>query len=281
MLGTRLLMATALLTAQASPSGCMSSLLNLAMSPYSGLGGTSTSPDISLSADKDYVNLGDSVTFTAIVSGYSGPYTDYWQMDSDGAWSTGGSTFTRTMDTLGTRSVYFVARDANGVDSDTYSMQVYVVESGATGTGSTGSTGSTGTASAVNASISASATTAEVNDVLSFTATASGGTSPYTYYWAVDDGAWQSSSSATYSVAMPYAGYVSIWLAVIDANGAESDVAGVDIYVAEPTTATSVGSVAGCFSTTFFTMRLTASGSSVSGTYDYYGGTISNATLNG
>ncbi len=281
MFGTRLLLAAALLTAQsASPSGCMPSLLSLATSPYGSLGGLTIEPEISLSASQDYANLGDTVTFTAIVSGSGGPYTYFWQLDGDGAWTSGGSTFSRVMDSLGTRSVYFVARDANGNDSDSYSMQVYVMESGAQGSGGTTTGGSDPTASSITASISASATTANLNDVLSFSANASGGTSPYTYYWAVDDGSWQSSSSSSYSVAMPHTGYVSVWLAVIDARGVESDATGVDVYVAEEPTATS-GSVEGCWSTTYFTMRLTVSGAAVSGTYDYYGGTISGATLSG
>lgn len=91
--------------------------------PYSS---TTTYPEVSIGASTGYADVGDYVSFSASASGGTPPYTYYWWLDGDSAWTTGSSSTTRQMTQAGTISMYVAVRDQNGYDSDDYSVQVEV-----------------------------------------------------------------------------------------------------------------------------------------------------------
>lgn len=241
----------------------------------------SSKPEVSLGANRDYANVGSSVTFTANVTGGTAPYTYFWQMDSDNDWTKGSRTYTRTMDDTGTRSVYFLARDANGEDSDIFSVQVTVLASGAPTSGASSSggsstsgsgSGSAGTSSALEVDLGASNKTPARGDKVTFTASVRGGTPPYKYFWWLQDDQEWTVGSASISRTINATGTVSMYFIARDAQGNESAQYGIQIDVPEPLPQYS--SLAGCYNTTFGSMVLSLSGSTVTGTYTFQEGLI-------
>lgn len=85
-------------------------------------------PTVSLAASSQSVAKGGSAMVTAEATGGTTPYIYFWLASGDSSWTQGTSNFTKTMNTVGTQSVYCVVRDANNVDSDEYSVDINVTE---------------------------------------------------------------------------------------------------------------------------------------------------------
>lgn len=72
------------------------------------------------------IQLNENITFTAAnVAGGTPPYTYFWIMDHDTAFTPAGPSFTRTIDgSAPTRSVTLVVRDSTNTDSDYITLAV-------------------------------------------------------------------------------------------------------------------------------------------------------------
>ena len=128
---------------------------------------TATGITASASAAPTSGELGVAVTFTAPApSGGTGPYTFAW---SFGDATTGtGDPATHTYSALGTYAVNLTVTDVNGLtDNLTMSYSVVVGPS---------------------VTFTASKTTVDANQPVTFTPTASGGVTPYSYAWKFGDG---------------------------------------------------------------------------------------------
>ncbi|MBI5863809.1 MAG: hypothetical protein HZB38_04750 [Planctomycetes bacterium] len=91
-----------------------------------------------------------------------------------------------------------------------------------------------------------------VGDTLTFTASATGGTPPYTYFWSFDGAGWTTGSSS-YSVTVSTDGYHTIDVVARDATGQDSDAVGIgNLYIESADGATD-------------TAGITSGGSSTSG----------------
>src|SRR2546422_153998 len=135
------------------------------------------------------------ITFTASASGGTQPYKYSWDFGDLGTGS--GSSTNHTYQSAGSYSVTLSVTDAGGL----------IAKASRTIT--------------VNAPLSARFTYSPSNPLpllpVTFTANASGGTSPYNYSWDFGDRATATGASATHSYVLP--GTYTVTLTVTDANG--------------------------------------------------------------
>lgn len=158
----------------------------------------SASLTASAQASPTSAQTNQTITFSCTASGGTSPYSFAWEF-GDG--STGsGSTATHAYVSPGVFSASCTAADAA---SKTATAAVTVTISSA----------QTG----VSASIQASRSTADVKETVSFTCTAIGGVSPYTFSWDLGDGT--TATGATVSHAYDSPGSMTVRCTVTDSNG--------------------------------------------------------------
>src|SRR5436309_2750679 len=147
-----------------------------------------SSPPPSLTASFVYSpstpQVGQQVTFTASVSGGTAPYTDSWSF-GDGSTGTGPSV-THTYSSAGSFTVTLTVKDS-GVPQQTVTSQKTVTV--------------TNPPPPLSASFTYSPSSPQVGQTVSFTGSASGGTSPYSYSWSFGDGSTGTGSSVTHTYA--------------------------------------------------------------------------------
>ena len=140
--------------------------------------------------------VGTSVSVSATASGGTSPYAFSWDF-GDGTALVSGSTASHTYTAKGTLTVKVTVTDTNTVSaSNTASITVSALP--------------------LTTDFAVSPTTVTPNSPVTFTATTSGGTSPYTYAWDFGDGTTGTGSPVdhTYSTTGPF----TVVLTVTDAN---------------------------------------------------------------
>src|SRR6266702_4039885 len=147
---------------------------------------TITSPPPPLSASFTFSpsspQAGQQVTFTASATGGTVPYSYTWNF-GDGSTGTGVSA-SHTYTAAGTFNVVLTVRDSGSPQQTTSYQQPVSV---------------TSPPPALTASFTYSPSSPQVGQTVSFTGSASGGTSPYSYSWSLGDGSTGTGSSATHA----------------------------------------------------------------------------------
>ena len=144
---------------------------------------------------------GQQVTFTASASGGITPYSFGWNF-GDGSTGT-ESTVNHTYGTAGTFTVTLTVKDSGSPQQTASSQQSVTITNPPS--------------PVLTASFTFSPANPQVGQTVSFTGSASGGTSPYTYSWTFGDGGIGSGSSVTHSYQA--AGSYNVVLGVTDAAG--------------------------------------------------------------
>jgi PKD repeat protein len=167
----------------------------------------STTPPVLLSTSFTYSpsspQVGQYVWFTASASGGSGPYNFTWAF-GDGSNGT-GTTVYHAYSTAGSYNAVLTTRDSSPSQQTATSQQTITVTSPPPPPPS------------LTASFTESLSSPIVRQTISFTGSASGGTSPYSYAWNFGDSSTGSGSSASH--AYQAAGAYTVVLTVMDTAG--------------------------------------------------------------
>ena len=180
---------------------------------------TVTNPPTPLAAGFSYSpsspRLGQSVTFTTSASGGTSPYLFNWNF-GDG--STGvGSTATHAYSSSGSYTVVLTAKDSGTPQQTATSQQTITV--------------SPTPPPPLASSFTFSPASPQTGQQVSFTGSASGGTSPYSFSWSFGDGSTGTGSSVSHTYQA--SGSYDVGLTVKDANGQTAN-ATQTITVASP-----------------------------------------------
>ncbi|PYB68153.1 hypothetical protein DMB44_05380 [Thermoplasma sp. Kam2015] len=157
-----------------------------------------TDPSVSISSSQNPTDVGKTITLSSSVSGGTSPYSYQWYLNGNAISGATSSTYSVSYSSSGTYDYYVAVTDAAGytVDSNTIDETV--------------NTGPT-------VSASSNVSTADVGYPIEFSATPSGGTSPYTYSWII--GGSQVSTSQDFSYTFSSAGSYTVTVTVTDAVG--------------------------------------------------------------
>src|SRR5213594_1761419 len=126
--------------------------------------------------------VGQTVSFSGSASGGTSPYSYSWSF-GDGSTGT-GSSVTHTYASTGSFTVVLTVKDSSSPQQTTTSQQSITVSS---------------TPPALTASFTYSPSSPQAGQQVTFTASASGGTTPYTFSWSFGDGSTGTGSSVTHS----------------------------------------------------------------------------------
>jgi PKD repeat protein len=167
----------------------------------------STTPPVLLSTSFTYSpsspQVGQPVWFTASASGGTGPYNFTWAF-GDGATGAGATTY-HTYSTAGSYNILLTAKDSSQSPQTATSQQTITI------------TSPPPPPPGLAASFTESPSSAVVGQTISFTGSASGGTSPYSYAWNFGDSSTGSGSSVSHGYQT--AGVYTVVLTVTDAAG--------------------------------------------------------------
>ena len=156
-------------------------------------------PTVTIVSSQNPTDAGNSVTFTASGSGGTGSYSYQWYLNGNAVSGATSSTYTTSFSSAGSDSVYVILTDG----------------AGNTATSST-------ITETVNAdpsvSIASSQEPTDAGNSVTFTASITGGTSPYSYAW-YNDGTLESSTASTYTTSFSTSGSYTIEVIITDANG--------------------------------------------------------------
>jgi len=167
----------------------------------------STTPPVLLSTSFTYSptspQTGQNVWFTASASGGTGPYNFTWSF-GDGATGKGATAY-HSYSTAASYNILLTAKDSSPSQQTATSQQTITVSSPPP------------PPAGLTASFTASLSNPVVGQTISFTGSASGGTSPYTYAWNFGDSSAGSGNPASHVYSL--AGVYSVVLTVTDAAG--------------------------------------------------------------
>ncbi len=155
---------------------------------------------VSINPTSAVIDLGQQVIFTSSVSGGTPPYTYQWYLDET-AVGTNSSTWTFTPASTGIYQVYLNVTDNVGTKAKSNVAQVTVNP-------------------ALSVLIQPASSVIIIGDSVYFTSTVSGGTSPYSYQWYVDDVEVLGANSTTWTFTPASTGYYLVSLKVTDAASA-------------------------------------------------------------
>src|SRR5437867_2152521 len=162
-----------------------------------------SSPPPALTASFTYSpsspQVGQTVSFTGSSSGGTSPYSYSWSF-GDGSTGT-GSPVTHSYSSAGSFTVTLTVKDSGSPQQTVTSQQTVSV---------------TSPAPALTASFTFSPSSPQTGQQVSFTGSASGGTSPYSYSWNFGDGSTGSGSSVTHTYSS--AGTYTVVLTVKDSG---------------------------------------------------------------
>ena len=161
--------------------------------------------------------VNESVTLTATTAGGTNPFTFSWNFGD--STSASGNIVSHTYSSAGSYTVTLTAKDAN-VQTVTSTQTLLVAPSPLT-----------------TIFVVASSSGLTVGQPASFTASVSGGTSPYTFNWNFGDGTTASGNPVNHSFNMP--GTYTVTVTVADAN-AKTATATASILVNPPTLAVTI-----------------------------------------
>ncbi|MCL5794530.1 MAG: PKD domain-containing protein, partial [Candidatus Thermoplasmatota archaeon] len=156
-------------------------------------------PTVSISSSQNPTDVGKSITLTASASGGTGSYSYQWYESGSAISGATSSTYTTSdYSSSGTYDYYVAVTDGAGytVDSSTLGETVN---------------------SDPTVSASSNVSSADVNYPIEFSASPSGGTSPYTYSWTI--GGTQVSTSQDFSHSFSTAGSYTVDVTVTDSVG--------------------------------------------------------------
>src|SRR5881296_2683901 len=164
---------------------------------------TVTSPPPALTASFTYnpssPQVGQTVSFSGSASGGTSPYSYSWSF-GDGSTGT-GSSVTHTYASTGSFTVVLTVKDSSSPQQTTTSQQSITIS---------------GAPPALTASFTYSPSSPQAGQQVTFTASASGGTTPYTFSWSFGDGSTGTGSSVTHTYSS--AGSYAVTLTVKDSN---------------------------------------------------------------
>ncbi len=186
-----------------------------------------SSPPPALTASFTYnpssPQVGQTVSFSGSASGGTSPYSYSWSF-GDGSTGT-GSSVTHTYASTGSFTVVLTVKDSSSPQQTTTSQQSITVSS---------------TPPALTASFTYSPSSPQAGQQVTFTASASGGTTPYTFSWSFGDGSTGTGSSVTHSYSSP--GSFTVTLTVKDSSSPQQTATSqntVTVSSAPPTLTTS------------------------------------------
>ena len=155
-------------------------------------------PSVSISTSHSQYDVGYSVSFTATPSGGYGNYTYQWYVDGTAINNATASVFTHSFGSAGSYDVYVVIQDGFGVKATSNPDTVNIVNQ-------------------PSVTVSASRTSADVGQPITFTSAIFNGTGPYSYEWLVGTGDVSNQSSFTYTFSSP--GTYTVELSITDVDG--------------------------------------------------------------
>jgi PKD repeat protein len=164
------------------------------------LSSTSTSVSTSFTWLPASPSVGQQISFNASASGGTPPYTYSWSFGDNTTFSSANSTATHTYSAAGKYTVSLVVGDSKGLSgSSTNQLTV--------------------TSPTVSVNFNWSPKSHNLGFPINFTASVSGGASPYTYAWNFGDGSPIITGLPAVTHTYPVAGTYNVSLAATDTNG--------------------------------------------------------------
>jgi hypothetical protein len=158
---------------------------------------------VTISPGSVTLDVGQSKLFTSTVTGGTPPYTYRWYLDDDLMSSDKKSTWTFTPTSAGSYKVYVKVTDSVGMEATSNAANVTVNRQ-------------------LSVSISPSSVDMQVGQSKLFNSTVSGGTSPYSYQWYLNDNPVPSATSSTWTFAPKSPGSYTIYVKVTDSLGMQA-----------------------------------------------------------
>ena len=159
--------------------------------------------NVNLTASPSRAAVGEVVTFTATASGSAVPIDRYeWNLGDSTTATTSGSAITHVYSTAGTLTVTVRAVNTDGVSGSTSAIVIVTA------------------APPINVNLTASPSPATVDEVVTFTTTASGSTVPIDRYeWTLGDGTVATTSGSTLTHVYDAAGTVTVTVNAVNTDG--------------------------------------------------------------
>jgi len=143
------------------------------------------------------LDLGQSVTFTSIVSGGTPPYSYQWFLNNNPVSGATSTTWTFTPSTTGVYTVYLNVTDSGDPTAKSNVVTVTVNP-------------------ALTVSLSPSSVEMDLGQSKTFTATVSGGTAPYSYKWYLNDALVPGATGSTWTFTPASVGSYTVYVNVTD-----------------------------------------------------------------
>jgi hypothetical protein len=158
-------------------------------------------PTVSISPMTLNMDVGQSHMFTSTVSGGTSPYSYQWYLASSAVSGATGTSWMFTPSSAGNYTVYLIIKDTSGISA-------------------TSNTASVDVNTQPVVTISPTPVTMDVGQSQTFTSTVSGGTSPYSYQWYLDNSPLSGATSASWTFTPHSPGSHTVYLKVTDAANA-------------------------------------------------------------